>query len=83
MNTQERILFLANYLEQGLNRGAAKPLDDELIGHPDAARFLQHYGRTLSFYKRHQLNSQMVGWMADYLDQQLPDSVRELVQDGH
>jgi hypothetical protein len=80
METQQIILFLANYIEQGLDRETANVLERELNYHPKAILFLMSYGATLSFYKRHLNNDMRIEWIVDYLDRRIPRSLRQLLR---
>ena len=80
MDREENLLFLAEYIEGGLDLEAASILDHELHHHPEAVLFLMNYCHTLLFYKRHQNNEEM-GWIVTYLEKRIPGSLRELVED--
>lgn len=79
METQEMILLLAEYMDQGLDPETVSALEQELNYHPKAALFLLNYRYTLLFYKRHH-HDEKLGWMVEYLAERMPGSLKELVQ---
>lgn len=81
METQEILLFLAKYIERGLDLETALFLDHELKDHPKGVLFLMNYRHTLLIYKRHLLDNENFGWIVEYLDKRIPESLNKLVED--
>jgi hypothetical protein len=80
MSTQDIVLLLANYMEQGSDRETRSMLDHELCDRPHAGLFLINHRHALSFYKQHQDNVKL-GWMVEYFEKRMPVALKELAQE--